>query len=108
MNQPQTCQNWTEPALMAHTTYDSTKQTANSASEMSARRRRRRFALAENCGASGSAGDDTPVDHAWVYAVVGGSGCCFDSLYGSHFAENPRDYCMASAEFLRQTHQWDE
>ena len=52
--------------------------------------------------------DDTPVDHAWVYAVVGGSGCCFDPLYGSHFAENPRDYCMASVEFLRQTHQWDE
>lgn len=54
------------------------------------------------------AGDETPVDHAWVYAVVGGSGCYFDPLYGSHFAENPRDYCMASAELLRQTHQWDE
>ena len=54
------------------------------------------------------AGDDTPVDHAWVYAVVGGSGCYFDPLYGSHFAEHPRDYCMASAELLRQTHQWDE
>ena len=49
-----------------------------------------------------------PVDHAWVYAVVDGSGCYFDPLYGGSFAENARDYCMASREVLRRTHQWDE
>ena len=49
-----------------------------------------------------------PVDHAWVYAVVDGSGCYFDPLYGGSFAENARDYCMASREVLEKTHQWDE
>ena len=49
-----------------------------------------------------------PVDHAWVYAVVDGTGCYFDPLYGGSFAENARDYCMASRELLQKTHRWDE
>ena len=49
-----------------------------------------------------------PVDHAWVYAVVGGEGVYFDPLYGGSFAEHAEDYCMASAALLRKTHQWDE
>ena len=53
-------------------------------------------------------GTDEPVDHAWVYAVVDGTGCCFDPLYGSHFAADARDYCMAGADRMRLTHQWDE
>lgn len=53
-------------------------------------------------------GTDAPVDHAWVYAVVDGTGCFFDPLYGSHFAADARDYCMADAGLMRQTHQWDE
>lgn len=52
-------------------------------------------------------GEQTPVDHAWVYAVVNGSGCYFDPLYGGHYAEEARDYCMVSAEKLSETHQWD-
>lgn len=53
------------------------------------------------------AGEQTPVDHAWVYAVVDGNGCYFDPLYGSHYAEEARDYCMVSTEKLSETHQWD-
>ena len=53
-------------------------------------------------------GTDEPVDHAWVYAVVDGTGCYFDPLYGSHFAADARDYCMAGADRMRLTHQWDE
>lgn len=49
-----------------------------------------------------------PVEHAWVYAVVGGDGVYFDPLYGGSFAEHAEDYCMASAALLRKTHQWDE
>lgn len=48
-----------------------------------------------------------PVDHAWVYAVVNGTGCYFDPLYGGSFAEHAEDYCMASGALLEQTHQWD-
>ena len=48
-----------------------------------------------------------PVDHAWVRAVVDGTACWFDPLYGSHFAENARDYFMAGDALLAQTHQWD-
>ena len=48
-----------------------------------------------------------PVDHAWVYAVVNGTGCWFDPLYGGHFAENPRDYFMADDARMALTHQWD-
>ena len=49
-----------------------------------------------------------PVDHAWVYALVGGEGVYFDPLYGGSFAEHAEDYCMASAALLKETHQWDE
>ena len=49
-----------------------------------------------------------PVDHAWVYALVGGEGVYFDPLYGGSFAERAEDYCMASAALLKETHQWDE
>ena len=48
-----------------------------------------------------------PVDHAWVYAVVNGTDCWFDPLYGGHFAENPRDYFMADDSRMALTHQWD-
>ena len=48
-----------------------------------------------------------PVDHAWVYAVVNGTDCWFDPLYGGHFAENPRDYFMADDARMALTHQWD-
>ena len=53
------------------------------------------------------ADDPEPVEHAWVYAVVDGTGCWFDPLYGGHFAENPRDYFMADDVRMAQTHQWD-
>lgn len=53
------------------------------------------------------ADDPTPVEHAWVYAVVNGTGCWFDPLYGGHFAENPRDYFMADGARMALTHQWD-
>ena len=49
-----------------------------------------------------------PVDHAWVYALVGGEGVYFDPLYGGSFAERAEDYCMAPAALLKETHQWDE
>ena len=49
-----------------------------------------------------------PVDHAWVYALVGGEGVYFDPLYGGSFAERAEDYCMAPAARLKETHQWDE
>lgn len=49
-----------------------------------------------------------PVDHAWVYALVGGDGVYFDPLYGRSFAERAEDYCMAPAALLKETHQWDE
>ena len=49
-----------------------------------------------------------PVDHAWVWAQVGGEGCYFDPLYGGSFAENAEDYCMASEALLSKTHQWDK
>ena len=49
-----------------------------------------------------------PVDHAWVYAPVGGEGVYFDPLYGGSFVERAEDYCMASAALLKKTHQWDE
>ena len=49
-----------------------------------------------------------PVDHAWVYALVGGEDIYFDPLYGGSFAEHAEDYCMASAALLKKTHQWDE
>ena len=48
-----------------------------------------------------------PVDHAWVRAVVNGTACWFDPLYGGHFAENPRDYFMADDARMALTHQWD-
>ena len=48
-----------------------------------------------------------PVDHAWVYAVVNGTDCWFDPLYGGHFAKNPRDYFMADDSRMALTHQWD-
>lgn len=48
-----------------------------------------------------------PVEHAWVRAEIGGTSCWFDPLYGSHYAENPRDYLMADDALLAQTHQWD-
>ena len=53
------------------------------------------------------ADDPEPVEHAWVYAVVDGTGCWFDPLYGGHFAENPRDYFMADDARMALTHQWD-
>ena len=53
------------------------------------------------------ADDPEPVDHAWVYAVVNGTDCWFDPLYGGHFAENPRDYFMADDSRMALTHQWD-
>ena len=53
------------------------------------------------------ADDPTPVEHAWVYAVVNGTGCWFDPLYGGHFAENPRDYFLADDARMALTHQWD-
>ena len=53
------------------------------------------------------ADDPTPVEHAWVYAVVNGTGCWFDPLYGGHFAENPRDYFMADDARMALTHQWN-
>ena len=53
------------------------------------------------------ADDPEPVDHAWVYAVVNGTDCWFDPLYGGHFAENPRDYFMADDARMALTHQWD-
>ena len=56
---------------------------------------------------AGDAAGSAPVDHAWVYAVVNGTGCWFDPLYGSHFAQNPRDYFMADDALLAQTHQYD-
>ena len=54
------------------------------------------------------ADDPEPVDHAWVYALVGGEGVYFDPLYGGSFAERAEDYCMAPAALLKETHQWDE
>ena len=53
------------------------------------------------------ADDPTPVEHAWVYAVVNGTGCWFDPLYGGHFAANPRDYFMADDARMALTHQWN-
>lgn len=53
------------------------------------------------------ADDPEPVEHAWVYAVVDGTGCWFDPLYGGHFAENPRDYFMADDARMALTHQWN-
>ena len=53
------------------------------------------------------ADDPEPVGHAWVYAVVDGTDCWFDPLYGGHFAENPRDYFMADDARMALTHQWD-
>lgn len=50
----------------------------------------------------------SPVNHAWVYALVGGEGVYFDPLYGGSFAERAEDYCMAPAALLKETHQWDE
>lgn len=57
--------------------------------------------------AAGSEQAAEPVGHAWVYAVVNGTGCWFDPLYGSHFAQDPRDYFMADDALLAQTHQYD-
>lgn len=51
--------------------------------------------------------DGAAVDHAWVYAVVDGTGCWFDPLFGSRYAENARDYFMADTARMAQTHQWD-
>lgn len=42
-----------------------------------------------------------------VRAVVNGTACWFDPLYGGHFAENPRDYFMADDARMALTHQWD-
>ena len=56
---------------------------------------------------AGDAAGSALVDHAWVYAVVNATGCWFDPLYGSHFAEQPRDYFMADDALLAQTHQYD-
>lgn len=53
------------------------------------------------------ADDPEPVEHAWVCAVVNGTGCWFDPLYGGHFAENPRDYFMADDARMALTHRWD-
>ena len=53
------------------------------------------------------ADDPTPVDHAWVYAVINGTGCWFDPLYGGHFAEDPLDYFMADDARMALTHQWE-
>lgn len=53
------------------------------------------------------ADDPEPVEHAWVYAIVDGTGCWFDPLYGGHFAENPRDYFMADDARMALMHQWN-
>ena len=53
------------------------------------------------------ADDPVPVEHAWVRAVVNGTDCWFDPLYGGHFAANPRDYFMADDARMALTHQWN-
>lgn len=49
-----------------------------------------------------------PVDHAWVYALVGGEGVYLTRSTAEAFAERAEDYCMAPAALLKETHQWDE
>lgn len=52
--------------------------------------------------------DGVWVDHAWVAAAPPGRGYShFDPLYGSMFADDPRDFFMQSDADMETTHRWD-
>lgn len=49
------------------------------------------------------------VDHAWAAGrLQNGSVYHFDPLYGSTFADNPRDFFMRDSEGMRDTHRFEE